>query len=350
MRHPFPRREAFTLIELLVAIAIISVLIGLLVPAVQQAREGARRAQCKNNLKQIGLGLHLYQEAHGRFPSSAEWSLGRGAWLPAGAGGAVKPSAEQPRHFTWVYSILPHVDQPALFGQINAGVPLWNQVDTAGKKFQETLLPLFLCPSDEPFSALPQGLGYTSYGVSEGYDWWNREDANAGVFTLGSYCRIADIKDGTSTTVLVGETSVGSFTGPFIGGAGTPRAGTNRTFRSLLLMPQHFPQGMRNIGVWTNCDGSQADPAKFWWKANPNAWAPVYMSAYPPQSEWYTAGSAHAGGLHVVMVEGSVRFVSTSIQAVAGGFVGSTMAPGGSIWNAIHTKNGGSKEVIPAEF
>src|SRR5437899_8560020 len=101
------RRRGFTLIELLVVIAIIAVLVALLLPAVQQAREAARRSQCRNNLKQIGLALHNYHEAYNCLPQAANWKDYRSGVTPA------------QRNFTWIASILPYLDQSAVFDQIN---------------------------------------------------------------------------------------------------------------------------------------------------------------------------------------------------------------------------------------
>src|SRR5437879_8676456 len=92
------RRLGFTLIELLVVIAIIAVLVALLLPAVQQAREAARRSQCKNNLKQLGLALHNYHEAFSVFPPESIWALD-------------SASPKQPRNYTWIVMLLPQLDQ-----------------------------------------------------------------------------------------------------------------------------------------------------------------------------------------------------------------------------------------------
>src|SRR6201994_3071847 len=117
MRRPISissRSRGFTLIELLVVIAIIAVLIALLLPAVQQAREAARRTQCKSNLKQIGLALHNYLDQARMFPPESIWAYGNvGSW--------------QPRNFTWLALILPMIDQAPLYNQTNFSAPVWNQ-------------------------------------------------------------------------------------------------------------------------------------------------------------------------------------------------------------------------------
>src|ERR1700754_928007 len=113
------RRVGFTLIELLVVIAIIAILIALLLPAVQQAREAARRAQCKNHLKQMGLAMHNYQDTYNMFP--AESLMVHNPINSPGLG------ARAPRNFSWVCAILPYIDQAPLYNQINFSIPAWNQ-------------------------------------------------------------------------------------------------------------------------------------------------------------------------------------------------------------------------------
>ena len=137
-------RRGFTLIELLVVIAIIAVLIALLLPAVQQAREAARRSQCKNNLKQIGLALHNYHDAHNTFPPTQIFTFYPGA--PNTAGGS-------PRNHTWIAMILPFMDQQALFEIIKPdGCRPPNSGSTSGSYAGDspplrTPLEGFICPS-----------------------------------------------------------------------------------------------------------------------------------------------------------------------------------------------------------
>src|SRR6185436_9747421 len=119
-------RTGFTLIELLVVIAIIAILIALLLPAVQQAREAARRTQCRNNLKQLGLALHNYHDAKNRFPQAVIWGTWNGqSWLP--------------NHHTWLTMLLPYLDQAPLYNQVNFQAPAWPQTFTA------TQLPALRC-------------------------------------------------------------------------------------------------------------------------------------------------------------------------------------------------------------
>src|SRR5712692_7045152 len=154
------RRSAFTLIELLVVIAIIAVLVALLLPAVQQAREAARRSQCKNNLKQLGLGHHNYHDAYGRFASNINiiWTGPPYTTANRGWGGS------QASHLV---NLLPYLDQAPLFNGINfsiAGtIKPWNQI-IGGTRLNATVLPVLQCPSESrgPMLAVGPGANQTN--------------------------------------------------------------------------------------------------------------------------------------------------------------------------------------------
>lgn len=215
------RYRAFTLIELLVVIAIIAILIALLLPAVQQVREAARRTQCRNNLKQIGLALFNYESSHGSFPPGylyipgVQWS------------GPVTPGFEDANHqgFAWGAMILPFIDQANLYNLINFRTPCFDPVN---QPMREAHISLYLCPSDttsagkfvvrddssmpvEQYAAACYAANWGPATASENLD--ATPDESAGVFYRNSVTRITHILDGTSNTLAVGERTNGLILG-----------------------------------------------------------------------------------------------------------------------------------------
>jgi prepilin-type N-terminal cleavage/methylation domain-containing protein len=194
-----PQRPGFTLIELLVVISIIAVLISLLLPAVQAAREAARRAQCVNNLKQIGLGLHNYESGNGSFPCSA-FQI-RNTSTP----GTLDWEAHGPGLLMFISG---YMEQQIVFNafNFNAGCISGCSDPAPNTTAALTKVQTYLCPSD-PYSAVwPSG---TDYGGNIGPQFrWDQSDANAvnlGVFKPWYVYAIRDITDGTSNTIAVLE-------------------------------------------------------------------------------------------------------------------------------------------------
>lgn len=197
---PFVNR-GFTLIELLVVIAIIAILIALLLPAVQQAREAARRLSCKNNLKQLGLGLHNYQETHGCYPPGYVYKPGTGG---------------NQSGFGWVTMILPMIDQANLYNQFDLEEPIFSPVNLVPRERQ---IPGLLCPSD-PVSEngfiemgssaerYAMGCYVASFGPP---DLDATQEKRAGMFSRNSSTRPRDVIDGLSNTLCVGERQNGVF-------------------------------------------------------------------------------------------------------------------------------------------
>ena len=204
------RRRGFTLIELLVVIAIIAILIALLLPAVQQAREAARRTECRNNLKQLGLAIHNYHDVHKTLPMSSR--------------NTVPISGHPPNGFNWITMCLPYFDQAPVYNQLDFRFPL---VDTANSNnfniVTTTPMPMLLCPSD-PTPAIRNDLAnwwpwpggqaagccgntaaVTTYMGFQG-DWFDTDPPD-GLFerSPGRPVRIRDILDGTSNVIAAGE-------------------------------------------------------------------------------------------------------------------------------------------------
>ncbi|MFO0864181.1 MAG: DUF1559 domain-containing protein [Gemmataceae bacterium] len=299
------RRRGFTLIELLVVIAIIAVLIALLVPAVQKVREAAARAQCQNNLKQLGLALHSYHDTYKKFASG-------GTPSPAGGYG-----------HSWIMLILPYVEQGAIYNQfdfkgvssahtglIYSGTNQANGTLLAGKG-----ISILTCPS----SPLPQfvlvgsiagsssGVQSPSYtGVSGAVDHSSVVDrdgesnqhAPKGKLSTGGMLpsrlnqRIADCTDGTSNTIMVGEQSDWC------------RDAAGATFNCRSDYGHSMAMGPGDTRTWNNTHVRYRVNDKNW--SNVGVGSDFYGHNRPIQS-------AHTGGANVLLTDGTVRFVIDSL-------------------------------------
>ena len=195
------KRLAFTLIELLVVVAIVGVLIGLLLPAVQKAREAANRAKCQNNLHQIGIALHSYHGDHCSFPPGYRWKQR----MPD------MPTQTDPG-WSWAAFLLPYLEQDNLQRQINFQSSVG---DPSNEAIRTAVLPPFLCPTDQQTGlfqvqtadGLSINAATSSYAACFGglVEIANTPGKGDGLFYRNSRVRIADIRDGTSNTFAVGE-------------------------------------------------------------------------------------------------------------------------------------------------
>lgn len=308
------RRRAFTLIELLVVIAIIAILIALLLPAVQQAREAARRSQCKNNLKQIGLALHNYHDAHGRFPQAS--IVGH---VPPGCSSWVRFSG-----YSWRVMILPYIDQAPLYNQFDLGVStLSGCMNTPAQanwtNIRKSIVPAFICPSDDSplqrngwagfdYAAAVRARGDASHGSTTGTD-------------LGGLTRpgtsFANFTDGTSNTIMVGEIYRGKDFYRTSGG------GSNQTGNRGLRWVASTDFGQVNAGVRVDnaLPNDANNPHKFVQERRINdedrdevSWTdPVNGGnvGYRPMS------SLHVGGAQALLGDGAVKFISENVDGVA---------------------------------
>ena len=197
-----PRRYAFTLVELLVVIAIIGVLVALLLPAVQAAREAARRMQCGNNLRQIGLALHNHESSLGRLPSGYDYLVTPGY-----------PSIGQ-HFYRWsAHAMLsPYLEQSNIYNKLKLDIPLHmtgTPTHPDNAPLVKLTVPTFLCPSDVRRNVNPDW-GAVNYVMNYGSGLPGGLDLDAdGVFYINSKTRLADVTDGLSNTAAFSEQTLG---------------------------------------------------------------------------------------------------------------------------------------------
>jgi len=334
-----PRRTGFTLIELLVVIAIIAVLIGLLLPAVQSAREAARRAQCVNNLKQIGLAMHNYHDTVGSFPPGSLADNGwAGPWWP------------------WAVYILPQLELTPLYNAVNfsaRGAFAWDNTSGGNASPEhvtvyQTMVKTYLCPSDNSdhlFTDLKWvtgpnlGASYTGMATNYVASWgdmktsnpafdqysgevggpnWGCSNTFRGMFgdcSRGAVTNIAAVTDGTSNTLLVGENSP-DYNGALLWTNGDGIYATT-------VIPLNWKTNLHDGQVDT--DGSVCDISKL------NALDAPHC--YRNQTYNYGFKSKHPGGANFTMGDGSVRFLRQTINP--------------KVYNALGSRAGG--EVISSD-
>jgi prepilin-type N-terminal cleavage/methylation domain-containing protein/prepilin-type processing-associated H-X9-DG protein len=312
-RHP-----GFTLVELLVVIAIIGILVALLLPAVQAAREAARRCQCSNNLKQVGLGLHNYEAVHKVFPPSANFV-------------SANPEVETVHYANWIILILPYIEQQPLYTQFNLNVPITDPIhrDARGKR-----IATLLCPSDpynsegNTFHSAAEGDNWArgNYGANGALGafsttWWAAAGPNAprwnsswhrGVMGANVSVGINVITDGTSNTILAAEVRAG-LTGDdrrgvwALGGPGSSSLWLHGS--DDCLRPNDCNASSDNImgcELLTAAVGEATLLRECMGCCNGCA------------SSQGQARGKHPGGVQVCLADGSVRFVSDYIETTQG--------------------------------
>jgi prepilin-type N-terminal cleavage/methylation domain-containing protein/prepilin-type processing-associated H-X9-DG protein len=336
-------RKGFTLIELLVVIAIIAVLIALLLPAVQAAREAARRTQCVNNLKQIGLGLHNYHEQQNTFP------MGSGQPTMDKIGGTA-PIAKQ--GLSYLYAILPMLGEVPIFNAVNNSFGMADnttllafQVNQTAQKSQ---LKEYLCPSDPNatvsldsstntgnnnyFASI--GPTTNTYGAlsSSGPDW--STIPYTGLFAHQQCKGVRDILDGTSNSIACAESTVGAATEvqrqKLIGlvNVNIPAAGIQQ---SAFTNPSGVQSGIQACTAAWNSGSASIDIQRGDSWLHGSMAMTLFNTIVPPNGEanqWTYcsatgSGSAslisnsdsyHPGGVNVLMADGSVKFIKNSIN------------------------------------
>jgi prepilin-type N-terminal cleavage/methylation domain-containing protein len=345
------KKRGFTLIELLVVIAIIAILVALLLPAVQQAREAARRSSCKNNLKQIGLALHNYHEVYGVLVYRKGGSAGTATF------------GNNNRLSGWM-GLMPYLEQAGIYERVRAGDPTqafapggpqgWN----GAAWWYPNPLPVVLCPSDP---GGPGGAQNDYRGNSYAFNMGdcilsNRDDRNTrGMFAYQRCVQFRDVTDGTSNTVMISERIRSEF-----------NLATQTSIR-----PAH---GMMTgiAGINTNpglclaqvSNGYYVTPASVKGKFGTLRWDGQperngFLTVLPPNSPSCTddtnanadsvttvlsASSAHPGGVQCLLVDGSVQFISNNIDtgnlsAVSPLSTSNERSPYG-VWGALGTKSG----------
>jgi prepilin-type N-terminal cleavage/methylation domain-containing protein/prepilin-type processing-associated H-X9-DG protein len=377
------KRGGFTLIELLVVIAIIAVLIALLLPAVQSAREAARRIQCTNNLKQIGLAMHNYHTALGAFPMGSSIApqlnspgLAQSIWSAWSAQALMLGYLEQSPlynacNFSWAV-----LDGSNFSGNANvAGASDCNQT------ILYTNISSFMCPSDPNVGLKQNNNSYAaSYGATTTglYNWTAGPGGSftmgesaadsTGLFTIGKSYGIQNATDGSSNTVAFSEALVGDangsefagnttnpsrYRGNYITGAVTTAAGAEKML-NINANPKLILQSLNDCALAFNTSLTAIqDDRGFRWCIGTTGWTMFNTVQVPNDSQYrnggcrdggtpgqfpndgfsYGASSAHPGGANVLFGDGSVKFIKSSISYPT--------------WWALGTKDGG--EVISAD-
>jgi len=291
-------RNGFTLIELLVVIAIIAVLIALLLPAVQQAREAARRSQCKNNLKQLGLAMHNYHDVYSVFPPAGVWLL------KATEGTEVANWSLQSRLF-------PYLDQANMTNLINFNygykdVPPGVQNEVVAN----TKVAVFLCPSEPNSQQKDSGRWPLSYGANMGrFFVWNPANGQFGTGAFGPNSRTStrDITDGASNTLMFSE--VRSYQ-PYV-------EDTSMTAEAGLPSDLSIASSKTAHNEW--CEGRSLQQG-FTTLLGPNSHATDFLTikdskdATTITNAVITSRSTHVGIVNAALVDGSVRSISSNID------------------------------------
>jgi prepilin-type N-terminal cleavage/methylation domain-containing protein/prepilin-type processing-associated H-X9-DG protein len=321
----FARRTAFTLVELLVVIAIIGILIGLLLPAINAAREAGRRIQCRNNLKQVGLALHGYHGAYQQFPPAYRSQVGSGG-----------PSNDKGPGWGWAALILPFMEENSLFGRIHFDKDITDPANTAARL---TIVRTCLCPSDNgasTFNVDKLGDSSANYGTPLTDASGNplqvahsnfvgvfgapeitpdpgfllsdprRSTAHRGMFCRNSAVQFRDVTDGTSHTLFVGERSstlaYATWAGAVTGGQVPPKQPDTYSYG---------PEGAPVLLLGHTGDATDVPPH------TPNS----------PVNHVDDFWSQHPQGVNFLFVDGSVHIIANTIDP--------------QLWWALGTRAGG---------
>jgi prepilin-type N-terminal cleavage/methylation domain-containing protein/prepilin-type processing-associated H-X9-DG protein len=379
------KHSAFTLVELLVVIAIIGMLIALLLPAVQAAREAARRSQCSNHLKQLALACHNMHDTAKHFPSavfqkewSANWNLAKGWAIDRRVGNLTNLTAQG----GYTIPLMPFIEANAAYDELfSAARRAYDESTTAEEGalsgdflpwnvgtnnfFCRVRIPILTCPSDGERSPPAGQVGRINYRCCRG-DQWNNWDtnstANRGIFGKGTQfvCDISGIPDGTSNTILLAEGIIAPLAVETSKRGGIAMAVTSRR-----------PSDCRSkLGA----NGELTDPwvagntlyGHRWGHGRPNF--TIFSTVMPPNTlacSWdaLTAGNSeantmanaasyHSGGVNVAMADASVRFVSDTVNVentntvINDAYNQSMDGSAFGVWGALGTRKGGESRSL----
>jgi prepilin-type N-terminal cleavage/methylation domain-containing protein len=307
-RPSLTRQRGFTLIELLVVIAIIAILIALLLPAVQQAREAARRTQCRNNMKQLGLAMHNYHDVARVFPPG---NIYLGTSHPRFGGTYNNASSGTPGpSWGWALHLLPYIDASTVYNRVDTNFQPWtsnrhegganqgaDNTSTVNQAVCQSQPAAFVCPSVPRLGPATEFKDYGINGTVSTSGCCPERDANrtshAGIANRNTSYGFGDITDGTSNTVMFGEQS-------------------HRVVSTAAAM---YATSYANPFMWV----IHTSDGYITWGNPPNR--PIGSE----MGRW--ARSTHTGGLHITMCDGAVKFASDNIDA--------------GVWRNIFTRSGG---------
>ncbi|WP_417378031.1 DUF1559 domain-containing protein [Gimesia sp.] len=292
-------RKGFTLIELLVVIAIIAILVALLLPAVQQAREAARRSTCKNNLKQLGIALHNYHDSHRVFPFATVCGVNTAAY-----------TGQNHARQSWFHMVLPYVDQAPLYDKLRDGFQSGTVSDFASHPQRSVKVPVFMCPSDPNSGKIgsQKSTFYSNYLLCSGSTTQGADGTFPklnGMFFYVSRVRMSDVTDGTSNTIAAGEINL---VPDVAGGSSIADCLTIGDLRGRIWGTKYV-----GGGTFTTLQGpntSVPDTVTYGYHRD---YAPISTTCSSSDNAVY-ARSRHTGGVHFLLADGAVRFISDNVD------------------------------------